>query len=934
MFMFLSFCLFFCLAFLSPTVVSAGNEDMSRRVVKIGLYEYPLYAECDSNGVWTGYDAEMTENIAQNAGFSVEFVSIHSYDDAEAGLADGTLDMVADMTKTSDREEKYLFSDYEIGSAGMNAVVKKENDTVNYGDIVQLGKLTYALLVKSVPSESFQKWCAAHGVSPKIIIYPDVNSIQDAIDSGLVDATVLTDDTAGSGKYRTVLSFGRNSYYFIFRKNDTSLKNQVDEAAEKIFLRDPLYEQTLRQKYGISVDSQLSLTSQEKEYIASHPDVTVAVVENDEPYYKTGKNGKAEGVLPDLYMEISRIIGIKISYSVYDTQEEETEAVLQGKADVLGLYSDGLPYAYSKGFRLTSIYSNVNLVMITRTGTAAKYIKTIAMKARSLDAVRECVAAETANAEILPCTSAADCFTALKNRSADALIVALPSATWLMNQTSSSAYSFVPLSGRGIDLSGALCYGNATLSEILSKGILQTADLFNGIVSNNTGPGNSLAVLVAKIPAASIIIFGAVMVCIILFLVWALFILIRNRQTKIAVMKAEAAAEEQRIKAEAVEKSAMEKNAFFSNISHDMRTPLNGILGFANLAEKQTSVEKARVYIAKIKLSGNLLLSLINDTLTISKISNGKLELHPEPVSTDDLTEGITDSISTLAAQKEIDFIIDDSGLRSRILLADKLNLEKIFLNLLSNAVKFTPEGGHVRFTVRDAEEGKPDSDIIAIVSDDGIGMSEDYMKHMYEPFSQEKRHGYDSVGTGLGLSIVQQLVNLMGGTIEADSSVGEGTVITVRLHFQNAVQNKTKDHSVLTQNANHSLSGKKILLCEDNMLNREIAAALLKDKAMSVVIAENGMVGTELFSGSREGEFAAILMDIRMPVMDGLEATRTIRALDRADAKTVPILAMTADAFAEDREKCFAAGMNAHIAKPIDPQKFYQTLRDFIASP
>ena len=376
------------------------------------------------------------------------------------------------------------------------------------------------------------------------------------------------------------------------------------------------------------------------------------------------------------------------------------------------------------------------------------------------------------------------------------------------------------------------------------------------------------------------------------------------------------------------------KDVFFSNISHDMRTPLNAVLGFVRQARKtDVTPELKDEYLSKVELSGNLLLDLINDTLTVSRISSGKLTLHLEPCSTKNIVESIVSPIIIAADQKHIAIDVDISAMPDKIIMADRLNLEKIFLNLLTNAVRYTPEGGHVWFTVvQDAMDATdtPRLSYTITVRDNGIGMSPEYLPHVFEPFSQEKQAGYDSTGTGLGLSIVKQLVTLMGGTVQVESIKGKGTTFTVQLNFVEGVKSESAEHKV-SANKNQTLAGKKVLLCEDNSLNREIAVALLNEKGIEAVTAADGQQGVQKFNESEKGEYACILMDIRMPVMDGLEATERIRSLNRADAETIPIIAMTANAFADDVQACLDAGMNGHVSKPISPEQLFKTIQEVI---
>jgi len=285
------------------------------------------------------------------------------------------------------------------------------------------------------------------------------------------------------------------------------------------------------------------------------------------------------------------------------------------------------------------------------------------------------------------------------------------------------------------------------------------------------------------------------------------------------------------------------------------------------------------------------------------------------------------------ADQKHIAIDVDISAMPDKIIMADRLNLEKIFLNLLTNAVRYTPEGGHVWFTVvQDAMDATdtPRLSYTITVRDNGIGMSPEYLPHAFEPFSQEKQTGYDSTGTGLGLSIVNQLVTLMGGTVQVESTKGKGTTFTVHLSFAEGMKSKAAEHKVSAKK-NETLAGKKVLLCEDNSLNREIAVALLNERGIETVTAADGQQGVQKFSESDREEYACILMDIRMPVMDGLEATERIRALNRSDAKIIPIIAMTANAFADDVQACLDAGMNGHVSKPISPEQLFKTIQEVI---
>ncbi|MFA6623757.1 MAG: ATP-binding protein, partial [Fibrobacteraceae bacterium] len=381
----------------------------------------------------------------------------------------------------------------------------------------------------------------------------------------------------------------------------------------------------------------------------------------------------------------------------------------------------------------------------------------------------------------------------------------------------------------------------------------------------------------------------------------------------------------------AAEKANAAKSVFLSNISHDMRTPLNGIIGFTELAIEEQNFAKAKEHLAKIKLSGKLLLDLINDTLELSKIESGKTALRPVIINTDCLIESLAEIIRANADSKHQKFIVERDPLLSSYIRMDSLCMQKIFLNLLSNAVKFTPEGGTVEFRIQKLFTPVDGANCLLTVRDNGIGISKEFLPRIFDAFAQEQApESGNAQGTGLGLAIAKKLVNLMGGKIEVESEKGKGTLFSVYLYID-----PVKDYSpaleINGKSAAASLQGKNVLLVEDHPLNTELAKTLLEQKGINVKTAGNGKEAVALFSESAPDFFDAILMDIRMPVMDGLTAARCIRELERSDAQSVPIIAMTANAFDDDIRHCIEAGMNFHIAKPINPEELFGTLRKYI---
>lgn len=370
------------------------------------------------------------------------------------------------------------------------------------------------------------------------------------------------------------------------------------------------------------------------------------------------------------------------------------------------------------------------------------------------------------------------------------------------------------------------------------------------------------------------------------------------------------------------------KTAFLSNVSHDMRTPLNGILGFARLAAASNNMEKVQNYLQKILKSAELLQSLIDDTLELSRISAGKLRLEPEIVEAENMFDALLTTISSMAENKGVHFETKGSLAEMGTVKVDALKLNKVFLNLLSNAVKFTHVGGTVTFAAECLPERQGGRRKCRVsIKDTGIGMEDSFLPKMFEPFVQE--HRLPVQGTGLGLAIAKQLVDMLGGSINVSSRVGEGTEFKVEFYMEQVM-------APVPGRGNEAIpkdffEGRRVLLCEDNALNQELAKTLLEDEGMAVILAENGQIGIEIFNDSDLGSIDAILMDIRMPVMDGLQAAKLIRAMPRKDSRAVPILALTANAFREDAEKSKAAGMNSHLTKPLEPEKLLHDLAHYM---
>jgi signal transduction histidine kinase/ActR/RegA family two-component response regulator len=426
--------------------------------------------------------------------------------------------------------------------------------------------------------------------------------------------------------------------------------------------------------------------------------------------------------------------------------------------------------------------------------------------------------------------------------------------------------------------------------------------------------------------------FMIVSVIIIIIFFLMMLVIISGRADKRIIKEKEATnvlLEEAALKAENANKA---KSEFLSHMSHDIRTPINAIMGMTGIALKSID-DRDRVQdcLHKIESSSQHLFSLINDVLDMSRIESGKTTLNIESFNLSACLANCASIINGQISDRKLELVQDFEKLENPMVLGDELHLRQIFINILGNSVKFTPDGGKIWFRARQTElDGK--TAFCFVMEDNGIGMKPEFLPHLFEAFAQEdggSRTTYK--GTGLGMAIVKQFVDMMGGTIEVESTLNVGTTFTVTLPME--IDQKAKPQEEEKKEDDFHLDGMKVLLVEDNELNMEIARELLEDQGVIVTTAENGQIAVDLFEQSETGAFDAILMDIMMPVMDGLTAAKTIRASSKPDATTIPILAMTANAYDEDVKKTREAGMNSHLSKPINVQILYATLSNFYAA-
>ena len=898
----------------------AESRNESSNTIRAGYFYNGDFMHKEADGSYAGFDIEYYYTIAGYADSDILFTDYDNLNEAMAALENGEIDVMSGLSITNERKNKFLISNIKMCASSIAIQTREKDDRYSIGDTKTMENITCGILKGSNVISLYSNWCIANNLVPHIIEYDTIGLRNEALGKGDVDAVAAGSTIEGAQK---IAEFPILDLYFMFNKTKPEIKAQFDRAMSIISLENPTYTTTLHLQYfPSSRNSSPSFSMGEKKYIASHNTIRVALLEDDAPFSKKDASGELIGILPEYFIHLSKIIGTQFTFIPIKSKGEACTALNQGNVDMIGKFGSNIFDATRRNVIYSVPFLTMNLVQITRAATNT--VSTIAVPQCNLEVINNELPHAKDSVSFTPYVNSEQSFAALKEKTVDAVVCTQPSATWLLNRNRSSNY--VVSSFANINWSVSVAFakntdGN-TLRTILNKTIAVDGNYINQLITTDTLQDSAdLSTVFDKVPVSFIAVSIIILAVLLILSIIAIIIIITRRKAeqRLAAQKTELAA---------AVKANEARNAFFGAISHDMRTPLNAIVGFANIAQKENNIELIKEYLSKIQTSGNLLNSLLDNTLTLSKANSGKLELHLEPVSTKDIIESVIIPIREATAKKHISFTVDTSKAPYRTALIDKLSLQKILLNLLTNAVKYTNEGGHIELTVYHDPENSKSPDTVFIIKDSGIGISDDFLPHLYEPFSQEKRHGYESMGTGLGLSIVKQLVDKMNGTITVETKQSEGAKFTVRLHFTEVEQGSVATKEISPDRS--YFKGKKMLLCEDNTMNSEIACALLREKGISLAIVENGKLGVHLFEESALGEFSAILMDVRMPIMDGYEATKQIRSLNRPDAKTIPIIAMTADAFDDDVRKCLDAGMNSHVSKPIDAEKLFNEIARF----
>ena len=707
-------------------------------------------------------------------------------------------------------------------------------------------------------------------------------------------------------------------------KGRSDIKQELDYAIRQLDNDSPFFKSDLYKKY-FTLDYTQFLTGEEKSYIQEHGGIRIGFLDNDPVVFSMDqKSGEISGTLSEYIAYAKDCLGnhtLKFDIEAFDDYDKMIEALQNHDIDVIYYASRNPHFAEEKGYALSNTAWTYSLMAVTeKENFNEDEVYTVAVPKNTV-ALKQHIEYNYPQWKFVDCDTIEDAADMVVDGKADCFIVGT-SQTLRYNKKLMS----IPLT-KTMEACFAVKDGEATLLSIMNKTIkaMPSDMLTSAVAMYDSTACKTTFYDFLKDNLNVVLALGISIIMIILVLLQRARIASENTQKlndklEIALKKAEDA--------------SLAKTQFLHNMSHDIRTPMNAILGYSQLMENELEgkdLPKISEYVGKLQKSGSVLLSIINNVLDMARIESGRMEVDENYANVEDVRQRLFEMFEDEAKKKNIHLEYNINLVHTHV-LTDVTKVEEIFVNILSNAIKYTPSNGQIKVNVDELECDEPGYMVVRTdITDTGIGMSQEYLEKIFDAFTRERTTNTSEIsGTGLGMAIVKKYVDLLGGTIDVKSELGKGSMFIVTLKYKIADENLNKQEENFEVD-NKILEGKKILLAEDNDLNAEIAMTILERVGLQVDRVENGVECVNRIIGKPAGTYDLILMDIQMPKMDGYKATEEIRSLQDQDKASIAIVAMTANAFEEDKKKAFDAGMDGHIAKPINIEDLFVVLTDII---
>ncbi len=916
-----------------------GSRDVlakeNGKTIRVGWYQVDGVMSEDANGKRYGYCYDFYQEIARYTDYQYEYVE-GTWNECLKRLENGEIDVLGYAQYTEERDQYLDYSADSMGQSYATLTKLADNHAVVAGEYQTYQGKSFGVIEGSTQEQQLADFMEEHRIKGRVLTYDRIEEMEDALRRGEIDMLLHTSFRILEREEEVIDQFSPKRFYFVVREGNTELLGELDDAMNSISRYDEGFQIRLKEKYfPENTENALILTGEDEKLLAKI---------NGLQFISTGETGYCTPIkredgsttcLDELMADsISEALKCQYTFTEKNNPKEVSTLLESGENVILAGCVYDYDYAKEKGYYLTTPYMSASYYMITdtETGKPKGENRRVALPLY-LDYLEEHEKIVRSTDTVTYYNTMEDCLRAVLHGDADCAYGEAVPCDYLLDD-----YAYRRLTSALLNVHYNICYAvygeNAhELSLLLSKAISNRGtEYFEDMITANH------PVLEKKMTFGQLVYDSPItfvwMVVLTAAILMTIFIVSEKQREKTDAAQMELAS---------AKRASEAKSEFLSNMSHEIRTPMNAIIGMNKLARDEAEGTNPQLedYLSKIDESSEYLLGVINDILDMSRIESGRQKLNLAWVNPGDIMMPCVDMMKEAFAKKNIHFSCQpvDYNKKGYQIYTDAQKSKQMLMNILNNACKFTQAGGTVSMEIInksiDREEQRA-TDLITI-RDNGCGMSEEFLTKIFTPFEQERNNYTGAIqGTGLGLALSRNIARQMGGDITVESRLGEGSTFTIQYVYKYRMSASAAEQSAqrLEKEARTTvnLAGKRILLAEDHPLNATIATKLLEKKEMEVTLAENGREAVDLFEAAKPGTFDAILMDVRMPVMDGLKATRTIRLLDKADAKQIPIIAMTANAFEEDREQSREAGMNAHLAKPIVPEELYETLGEFIA--
>ena len=911
---------------------SADNE--SDRTIKVGYFNSHNFMEGIGDDVYKrGYAYDYLQKVAYYTGWKYEYV----YGDWSVVfdmLKDGEIDLMPGISYTAERAEQLSFPEYTMGVENYYIYAMADSDISDAGISGLAGK-TVGCTVDSRQMELLKEWNDENGNMIHIAVYKGREAAQEDLRNGKIAAIVDTDNAVlPTEGMLPLVKIGFSDYYLAVADEHKEILDELNKALENIHSTMPYYTYELHDKYFSETAVSHTLSDQEEAWLDSHDKLRVGYINKYIPYSDTAKDGSVMGIVKDIVPAMLEGLNIsnrvEVIYRGFDSFDDIISALRNNEIDaVFPIYDDIWYSEKSDIFQTASVISSASIMVYK--GDYEQSLNKIAVWENNI-IQQAYTKTYYPDAEIVFFPTVTECIDAVLDGRVDSTILNGLRTEWLLKESKYEDLRAVRLAESSAFGFG-VASGNTGLLELLNHCIGTLEKDFALIKSYGYLSDDQIYTVMEFAEDHTMLVMFVLLLIIALIVIAFVIYITGSRRQKLVMKRSEAVLqmqkEELRIAKEQADEANKAKSVFLFNMSHDIRTPMNAILGFADLLKKHMGdAEKQLRYIDNIKISGGYLLGLINNVLEMSRIESGKLVLNE---TRENLNELIKNSEVVLCEEYKLKklTIVRDIELTHQEVYCDATKLQQILLNIVSNAVKYTPENGKITISIKDLPcEKEGYSNYRMIVEDTGIGMSKEFLPHLFENFTREKTVTDNKIaGTGLGMGIVKKIVELMGGEIEVFSEQGKGTkiVINVPLRLAEEVKGSEEDKT----EAEYSFEGKRILLAEDNDLNAEIAAEFLGEMGFETERAEDGAVCLDMLEKAPAGYYDIILMDIQMPNVNGIKATKLIRQLEDKAKADIPIVAVTANVFEDDKKRALDAGMNGFAAKPIEPENLFAALEE-----